>query len=134
MVLSSICCGVASPEVSGLWVLGWICSGVDSCQQGLGDRLYSSLGLLHSGSCVVSLGLSFALLWGCSGSSGGGSPRVPVLWGAFGCLGPRSPTCLSQVQGAGLWLLTLAIAYFYGETLYTQARSQLHPQVFGFRC
>ncbi|MEQ2229043.1 hypothetical protein ILYODFUR_014834 [Ilyodon furcidens] len=37
-------------------------------------------------------------------------------------------------RGAGLWLLTLNIAYFYGETLYTQARSYSDPQVFRFRC
>ncbi|MEQ2286479.1 Electrogenic sodium bicarbonate cotransporter 4 [Ameca splendens] len=36
---------------------------------------------------------------GC-GSPGGGPPRVPVLWGVFGCLRLRSPPCLSLVQGA----------------------------------
>ncbi|MED6252081.1 hypothetical protein ATANTOWER_006763 [Ataeniobius toweri] len=37
-------------------------------------------------------------------------------------------------KGAGLGLLTLAIAYFYGETLCTQARSHSDPQVFRLRC
>ncbi|MEQ2257479.1 hypothetical protein ILYODFUR_035293 [Ilyodon furcidens] len=37
-------------------------------------------------------------------------------------------------RGAGLWLLTLTIAYLYGETLYTQALSHSDPQVFRFRC
>ncbi|MEQ2287300.1 hypothetical protein AMECASPLE_010944 [Ameca splendens] len=32
-------------------------------------------------------------------------------------------------RGAGLWLLTLAYANVYGETLYTQERSHSDPQV-----
>ncbi|MEQ2185915.1 hypothetical protein GOODEAATRI_023028 [Goodea atripinnis] len=86
------------------------------------------------GVCLVPLGLSPALVWGVCGSPAGGSPGVPVLWGPFGCLWFRCPPYLSWVQGAGLWLLTLTIAYFYGEALYTQARSHSDPQVFRFRC
>ncbi|MEQ2276377.1 hypothetical protein XENORESO_018704 [Xenotaenia resolanae] len=41
--------------------------------------------------------LSCSSLGGCGGS-GDGSPGVPVLWEAFGCLWLRSPPYLSQVQ------------------------------------
>ncbi|MED6235211.1 hypothetical protein ATANTOWER_019883, partial [Ataeniobius toweri] len=40
---------------------------------------------------------------------GDGSPGVPVVWGAFGCLWLGSPLYLSKSRGAGLWLHTLAI-------------------------
>ncbi|MEQ2234725.1 hypothetical protein ILYODFUR_034398 [Ilyodon furcidens] len=45
---------------------------------------------------------------------------LAVVLPGFPCSGGwlRS-LCLSRMQGVGLWLLTLAIAYFYGETLYT---------------
>ncbi|MED6234095.1 hypothetical protein ATANTOWER_022212, partial [Ataeniobius toweri] len=85
--------GVICPGVSGLWVHGWICSGVDGCRQGLWTRRCSSLGLLHCGCWVVPLGLSPALLWGGCGSPDNGSP------GAFRYLWLGSPPYLSQVQG-----------------------------------
>ncbi|MEQ2237395.1 hypothetical protein ILYODFUR_022665 [Ilyodon furcidens] len=42
--------------------------------------------------------LPCSALGGC-GSPGGGSPGVPVLWGAFECLWLGSPPYLSRVQG-----------------------------------
>ncbi|MEQ2178020.1 hypothetical protein GOODEAATRI_009681 [Goodea atripinnis] len=92
---------------------------VDSCRRGLWARRCGSLGLLHCRCWVVPLGLSTALLWGGCGSPGGGSPGVPVLWGAFGCLWLGSPLCPPREHGAGRWVLKLPIAYFCGETLYT---------------
>ncbi|MEQ2233373.1 hypothetical protein ILYODFUR_021072 [Ilyodon furcidens] len=130
--LSGLCLG---SDVSwGLWVHGWICSAIDGCRRGLWARHCSSLRLLHCGCWVVPLGFSPAPLLGDYSTPFGGSPGVLVLWGAFGCLWLRSPLYLSLVQGAGLWLLTLTIAYIYGETLYTQACSHSDPQVFRFRC
>ncbi|MED6246888.1 hypothetical protein ATANTOWER_025578 [Ataeniobius toweri] len=55
--------GVVCPGVLGLWVHGWICSGVDGCRRGLWTRRCGSLGLLHCRCWVVPLGLSTALLW-----------------------------------------------------------------------
>ncbi|MEQ2244213.1 hypothetical protein ILYODFUR_014795 [Ilyodon furcidens] len=93
-----------------------------------------SLGLLQCGCRVVPLGLSAALLWGVA------VVPVVVLLG-FLCSGRPSDVYCSDLlsvclgsKGAGLWLLTLAIAYLYGETLYIQARSHSDPQVFRFRC
>ncbi|MED6281216.1 hypothetical protein CHARACLAT_018980 [Characodon lateralis] len=91
--------GVICPGVSDLWVHCWICSGVDGCRRGLWARRCSSLGLLHCGCWVVSLAFSPAPSWGGSGSPGSGSPGVPVLWGAFGCLWLGFPPYLSQVLG-----------------------------------
>ncbi|MEQ2287061.1 hypothetical protein AMECASPLE_008664 [Ameca splendens] len=56
--------GVVCPGVLGLWVHGWICSGVDGCRRGLWARCCGSLGLLHCRCWVAPLGLSTALLWG----------------------------------------------------------------------
>ncbi|MED6283880.1 hypothetical protein CHARACLAT_013573 [Characodon lateralis] len=129
--------GVKCPGVLGLWVHGWICSSVDGCRRSLWALCCSSLELLHCGCWVdplVELGGSPVLLWGvavvpavvlmgflCSGGplDGYGSDLLHI------CPGSR---------GAGLWLLTLAIAYFYGETLHTQTCSHSDPQVFRFRC
>ncbi|MEQ2256393.1 hypothetical protein ILYODFUR_023738 [Ilyodon furcidens] len=51
--LSDLCLG--SDVSQGLWVHGWICSGVDSGRRGLWARRCSSLGFLHCGSRVVPL-------------------------------------------------------------------------------
>ncbi|MED6231742.1 hypothetical protein ATANTOWER_006849 [Ataeniobius toweri] len=107
---------------SGLGLeVGYWGSGIVGCWRGLWARHCSSLGLLHGGCRVVLLGLSSALLWVVCGSNSSGPAGVPVPWGAFGCLWLRCPPCLSLVQGAGLSLLTLTIAYLYGETLSTRA-------------
>ncbi|MED6249294.1 hypothetical protein ATANTOWER_012050 [Ataeniobius toweri] len=42
LALLGLCLGV-----SGFWVHGWICSGIDGCRQGQWARHCSSLGLLH---------------------------------------------------------------------------------------
>ncbi|MED6239164.1 hypothetical protein ATANTOWER_002841 [Ataeniobius toweri] len=46
---SGLCLGMICPGVSGLWVHGWICSGVDGCRRGPWARRCISLGLLHCG-------------------------------------------------------------------------------------
>ncbi|MEQ2182077.1 hypothetical protein GOODEAATRI_018333 [Goodea atripinnis] len=94
-------------------------------------RRCSSLWLLHCGCWVVPMGLS-----------SGGVAVVPLVV-LLGFLYSERPldvfgldllcVCLRS-RGAGLWDLTLAMAYFYGETLYTQMRSHSNPQVFRFRC
>ncbi|MEQ2239623.1 hypothetical protein ILYODFUR_006305 [Ilyodon furcidens] len=60
----------------------------------------------------------------CS-SPGDGSSGVPVLWGALWM--SKARISCPRSRGPVLWLLTLAIAYFYGETLYTQAYSHSDP-------
>ncbi|MED6285976.1 hypothetical protein CHARACLAT_001058 [Characodon lateralis] len=83
------------------------------------------------------LGGSLATLL-CS-SLGGLVPAVVLV--GFLCSGGPLDVCGSDLlricpgsRGAGLWLLTLATANFYGQTLCTQARSHSDPQVFRFRC
>ncbi|MEQ2282002.1 hypothetical protein AMECASPLE_036048 [Ameca splendens] len=125
--LSGLCLGNDMSRGLGLWLHGWICSGIESCRRGLWARCFSSLGLLHCGCWVVPLGLSPALLWGVA------VVLVPLGFLCFG--GPLDVygSDLFRIcpgsRGAGLWLLTLTIAYFYGKTLYTQARSHSDPQV-----
>ncbi|MEQ2296641.1 hypothetical protein AMECASPLE_026716 [Ameca splendens] len=68
----------------------------------------------------------------------GGSPWIlscfPLGGGSLCTVGPLDIygsdllRICPRSRGAGLWLLTLAITYFYGETLYTQARSYSDPQ------
>ncbi|MEQ2229277.1 hypothetical protein ILYODFUR_017294 [Ilyodon furcidens] len=88
-------------------------------------------------------------LWLLGGSPGtlpcsslGGVAVVPaVLLLGFLCSGGPLDVCgldllliCPRSRVVGLWLLTLNLAYFYGETVYTQARSHSDPQVFRFRC
>ncbi|MEQ2219950.1 hypothetical protein ILYODFUR_000374 [Ilyodon furcidens] len=105
--------GVMCPEVSGPWSM-WICSGKDGCRRDLWARRCSSLGLLHCGCWVVPLGLSPALL--CWESPGDGYPGAPVLWGLLDVYGSDLLRTCPRSRGAGPWLLTLNIAYFYRET------------------
>ncbi|MED6253361.1 hypothetical protein ATANTOWER_027546 [Ataeniobius toweri] len=55
--LSGLCLGSDMFRVSGLWVHGWIYSGVDGCRRGLWARRCSSLELLQCGYSVVPMGL-----------------------------------------------------------------------------
>ncbi|MEQ2232946.1 hypothetical protein ILYODFUR_016687 [Ilyodon furcidens] len=48
------------------------------------------------------------------------SPVVRVLWGPLDVYGSDLLHICPRSRGEGLWLLTHTIAYFYGETLYTQ--------------
>ncbi|MEQ2198453.1 hypothetical protein XENOCAPTIV_013116 [Xenoophorus captivus] len=66
------------------------------------------------------------LVWGRGFLCEHGAPAV-ILLGSCSVAGPLDVCCLDflrvclRSRGAGLWLFTLAIAYFYGETLYTLA-------------
>ncbi|KAK5617599.1 hypothetical protein CRENBAI_003144 [Crenichthys baileyi] len=71
--------GVICPRVLGLWVHGWICSGVDGCRRDLWALRCSSPGLLHCRCWVVPLGFPPAPFWGGHGSPCGGSSGAPVL-------------------------------------------------------
>ncbi|MED6277510.1 hypothetical protein CHARACLAT_014220 [Characodon lateralis] len=109
-------CQASACDMSrGLWVHGWIYSGVDGCLQVPWARRCSSLGLLHCNCWVVPLGLSPAFLWGDCGSPGDGSPWVPVL-----CLWLRYPPYLSQVQaGRFVARYTRYCIFFQRNLVYT---------------
>ncbi|MEQ2312003.1 hypothetical protein AMECASPLE_026439 [Ameca splendens] len=73
--------------------------------------------------------------------SGGVAVVLAVVLLGFLCSGGPLDICGSDIlhicprsRGAGLWVLTLVIPYFYGETLYTQVCSHSDPQVFRLRC
>ncbi|MED6255868.1 hypothetical protein ATANTOWER_016154 [Ataeniobius toweri] len=135
------------------WALSGLCLGSDM-SWGLGslgpwlDLL--GRGRLPAGPVGSSLHLSgTSALWLLGGSpvtlpllfSGGVAVVLAVVLLGFLCSGGPLDICGSDIlhicprsRGAGLWVLILAIAYFYGETLYTQVCSHSDPQVFRLRC
>ncbi|MED6287490.1 hypothetical protein CHARACLAT_016914 [Characodon lateralis] len=63
-------------------------------------------------------------------SPGGGPSRVPVLWGAFGCLWFRSSPCLSWVQGGRSVALHTRCCIFLMEKPYIDK----HAHTYTHRC
>ncbi|MED6247576.1 hypothetical protein ATANTOWER_008373 [Ataeniobius toweri] len=131
---------VAACQGLGPWALSGLCLGSDVSQglRSLGpwlDLLWHRL--LPAGPVGLSLQLPGAsalrLLGGSLGilpCSSLGELQQSWLWFSWGSCALGGPldvwgSVLLRIcpgsRGAGLWLLTLAIAFFYGETLYTQA-------------